>query len=339
MRKGIVHSTDDDLFEECEKRVVISQDEYPPDPLHEYDQIFLFHSMINRYLCGNEGDDGYEDPRVEDEDDDGVGTGECKLKDDAIGFYVSAYIHGGVALHMGTVMCAFGDSYGPNGVGWDTCPNAAFMWTDKERFERLCCEDGWMTVFDEKTRRRRPAKDRDEFVDYLYGIAEGELKLLQDYIEGRCYWYKTEVKEKWHKKFENGTELDGYDWEDDGDSCGGYYVEKVGDIEFPKGDGWEVFADDSASNFVGDEYDIHEYVVAKDHKSSGKKMFLSGYCEDSEGNCLSNTWTFNVDEALTFMSWYKAQNVARKFIEKDEYDANKNCVEKDEIKKQMENAA
>ena len=68
-------------------------------------------------------------------------------------------------------------------------------------------------------------------------------------------------------------------------------------------------------------------------------MFLGGYGETSDGKIMSDTWTSNVDEALTFPSWYKAQSVAQKFIKKEDYDAYKNCVEKDDVKKQMENAA
>ena len=339
MKKGKVYSTSDDLFDECEKRVVISRDTCPTNPLKEWDQVFLFHSNIPRYLCGNEDDKDYVDPRIEVEDEDGYGTGEYTVPEDTVAFKVSAYIHGGVALSMGTVMCAFGDSPGPGGRGFDTTPDAAFMWTDKERYERMCCTDGWMKVYDKEDKKYRPAKDMEEFVDYLQEIAEGELETFQKYLDGECFGYKTEVRVGFHKKFDDGREIDGFDWEDDDDSCYGFYVDEVGDIDFPKDLEWKVFADDSASKFVGDEYDIPEYVIARDDPESGKKMFLGGYGETSDGKVMSDTWTSNVDEALVFPSWYKAQSVAQKFIKKEDYDAHKNCVEKDDVKKQMENAA
>ena len=335
MKKGKVYSTSDDLFDECEKRVVIHLDRDPPDPLHDYDQIFLFHSRIDRYLCGNERDEDYPDPLVEIEDEDGYGTGEYTCKDGVVAFWVSAYIHSGIALHMGTVMCAFGDTPGPGGRGWDTSPDAGFLWTDKERFERMQGDGSWMTLYDEETGKWRQAKDEAEFRDYLYKVAEEELNLLQDYIDGRCFRYDTETKVGFHKTFDDGRAENGFDWEDGEDSCGGFYVKKVGDIDFPKGDGWEVFADDDCSRFVGDEYDIPEFVVVNDRIDGRKRFYLSETHNGSEGSIVP-TWTTNLDDALTFSSWWNVQSVAQDVIPKEEYCVSKNCIEKDDLKKNME---
>lgn len=338
MKKGVVHSTSDELYNKCEKRVTIHRDRWPPNPLKEYDQVFYFHSNIDRELCGNESDNDYPDPLVEIEDEDGYGTGEYKVKDGIVAFWVSAYIHGGIALHMGTVRCAFGDSMGPGGRGWDTTPNAAFMWTNKERFEKMC--GPWMEIYDEKTKTRRPAKDEKEFTDYLYDLAKGELELFQKYIDGECYWYGTEVKRRYHKKYDTGEEVDGFDWEDGEDSCGGYYIDNVGDIDFPKEDGWEVFADDDCSNLVGDEFDIPEYVVVNKHfvNHVGETFFLKGYTKDSEGKVVSTSWTNNIDEALVFTRWFGIQHVAQDVIDKEFYKCEECCIEKDELKAKKEAA-
>lgn len=338
MKKGKVYSTSDDLFDECEKRVVISRDPYPSNPLKEWDQVFLLHSEIPRYLCGNEDDEDYVDPRIEVEDEDGYGTGEYTVPEDTVAFNVSAYVHSGVALSMGTVMCAFGDTPGPGGRGFDTTPDAGFMWTDKERYERICCTDGWMKVYDKEAKKYRPAKDMEEFVDYLQEIADRELKTFQKYLDGECYGFKTETKIGFHKKFDDGREIDGTEWEDGEDSCWGFYVDDVGEIEFPRGDGWEVFADDDCSRFVGDEYEIPEFVVVNDRIDGQNIFYLSETHKDSGGNVVP-TWTTNLDDALTFSSWWRVQSAAQDVVPKGEYDARKNCVEKDELKKRIKDAA
>ena len=87
---------------------------FPPNPLKDYDQTFYLHSLIND-ISGNEYDKNYPNPLVEIEDEDGSPTGEYKCRDGVISFWVSAYIHSGIALSLGTVRCAFGDTPIPGG--------------------------------------------------------------------------------------------------------------------------------------------------------------------------------------------------------------------------------
>lgn len=332
MKKGKVHSVGDELFEKCSKRAVIHRDEFPPNPLKDYDRTFYLHSRTDD-ISGNENDKNYPDPLVEIEDEDGYGTGEYKCRDGVVAFWVSAYIHSGIALSLGTVRCAFGDTPipGGRGRGFDTTPNAAFMWTDKERFEEM--NGPWMEVYDEEAKTRRPAKDEQEFLKYLEKIAERELELFQKCIDGECYCYDTQVKRRYTKTYENGDTEEGYDWEDGGDSCGGYYVDDVGDIDFPREDGWEVFADGDCSNLVGDEFDIPEYVVVKYEPSPAGtvRFFLKSIERDGSGNVTSSVMTQLVEEAKTFSSWCEAQSVAKDVISKEQYDANLNIKEIDDL--------
>lgn len=333
MRKGKVHSVDDELFEKCDKRVIIHRDRYPPNPLHDYDQTFYLHSCI-RAITGNEEDKNYHNPIVEIKGEDGYGTGEYKFRDGVVSFWVSAYIHSGIALSLGTVGCAFGDTPVPggNGCGFDTTPNAALMWTDRERFEKM--NGPWMEVYDEETKTMRPAKDEHEFLKYLERIAKEELELFQKYIDGECYWYGTEVKRKYTKTYENGETVEGHDWEDGDDSCGGYYVDSVEDIDFPKEDGWEVFADDDCSNLVGDEFDIPEYVVVNYEPTPAGtvRFFLKSIERDKSGKVTSSVMKPLVEEAKTFTSWCAVQSVAQDVISKEQYDVKLNIKEIDDLR-------
>lgn len=326
MKKGKILSTTDEMFEECEKRVIIHRDPVPPNPLKDYDQIFLLHSNI-RDFCGNENDKDYRDPLVEIEDEDGYGTGEFTFKEGVVAFPVSAYIHSGIALHMGSIR-----EFPFDPGGFDTTRNAAWMWTTRERFEEMC--GPWMELYDEETKSRRQAKDEKEFRDYLYKMAEGELELFQKYLDGECYWYDTEIKRKFTKTYEDGTKKEGYEWVSGDDSCGGFYVEKVDDIDFPKEEGWEVFADGDCRNFVGDEFDIPEYVVVKEEKlPTGTVMFFLKTIEkDVSGKVSESIMTQLLEEAKTFRSHFAAQRVAQDVIKKDEYDVNRNIKEIDDLR-------
>ena len=147
MIKKKVLALEDRSESKASTHVIIDWDRFPPNPLKEYDQVFLLHSNIPREFCGNESAKGYDDPLEEIVDEDGYGTGEYRFRDGVVHFPVSAYIHSGVALRMGSIR-EFPCDHG----GWDTTRNAAYMWTDKERFEKMCCKDGWMTVYDEETK-------------------------------------------------------------------------------------------------------------------------------------------------------------------------------------------
>lgn len=324
MKKCKVHSVGDELFEKCSKRVVIHRDMFPPNPLKDYDQTFYLHSLIND-ISGNEDDKNYPDPLVEIEDEDGYGTGEYKCRDGVVAFWVSAYIHSGIALSLGTVRCAFGDTPipGGGGRGFDTTPNAAFMWTNKERFEKM--NGPWMEVYDDDTKTRRPAKDHQEFLKYLKKIAEGELELFQKFLDGECYWFDTQIKRSYIKTYENGETEKGHDWEDGGESCGGYYVDDVGDIDFPKEEGWEVFADDDCSNLVGDEYNIREFVILRKFDDGVK--FIKFPSENG-----ISMWTPDINDAYVYRSWGQAQVEAQRVIPKEEYDAYKNIKEIDDLR-------
>ena len=323
MKKGKILSTSDEQFEECEKRAIIHRDKYPPNPLKDYDQVFLLHSNIGDF-SGNENDKDYQNPLVEIEDEDGYGTGEYRPKDGVIAFAVSAYIHSGIALKLGTIMCFFGDTVLPGcRCGCDTTPNAGFMWTTKERFEKM--SGPWMEIWDEEAQVRRMAKDEEEFRKYLEKLAEGELELFQKYLDGDCYWYETEVKRKFTKVYENGEKVEAHEWEDGGDSCGGFYVDKVGDIDFPKEEGWAVFADDDCSHIVGDDYDIPEFVVLKEFTDGVK------YLKFPSENGIS-MWTPNIEDAAIYRHWGLAQMEAQKAIPKKEYDAYKNIKEIDDLR-------
>lgn len=296
MKKCKVHSVDDKLFEKCSKRVVIHRDMFPPNPLKDYDQTFYLHSRIDD-ITGNEDDNNYPDPLVEIEDEYGYGTGEYKCRDGVVAFWVSAYIHSGIALSLGTVRCAFGDTPipGGGGRGFDTTPNAAFMWTDKERFEKM--NGPWMEVYDEETKTRRPAKDEAEFRKYLWEIAKDELELFQKYMDGECFGWSEKIRVPFKRVYPDGREIDDCEWED-GDSCGGYYVDSIDDFEFAKDEDTDVF--DETGHFVGDEWTIPEFVVRS--PVSGLYLMTEG-SKDSDAE-----WTGDWAKAKVFNNRNNAYN-------------------------------
>ena len=207
--------------------------------------MFLLHSNI-RDFCGNENDPGYENPLVEIVDEDGYGTGEFRFRDGIVHFPVSAYIHSGIALSMGSTR-ELPDDPG----GWDTTRNAAYMWADRERFERMC--GPWMEIYDKATETRRPAKDEAEFRKYMWGIAKDELRLFQKYLDGECFGWRVETRIPFKRVYPDGREVEDCEWED-GDSCWGYYVDSIDDFDFPKGQDVDVF--DATGHFVGDEWTV-----------------------------------------------------------------------------------
>jgi len=325
MKKGIIRDVSErDLTKAGAKHVIIERDPEPHvNPITEYDNLFYLHSNITREFCANESEKNYPGlPVVEIEDEDGCGTGEYRPEEDAFIFPVAAYIHGGIALSLGS------GSHFPD-QRWDVVRKAAWLWTNKKRFCELCGEENWMRVFDEKSKTWRPAKDRDEFEAYLRGQAEGLLEEWQKWNDGEVYGYRTEESSVPYKRlYPDGRTEDEVSWEDGEDSCWGFIVDKPGDIDFPRGDGWEVF--DASGDFVGDEYEIPEFVVMR-VSPDGIKYYLSQYTKDKDG-VRDVAWTAGLDDAMTFNSWWKAQSVAQDVIDKDKYDARKNCVEKDSLK-------
>lgn len=179
--------------------------------------------------------------------------------------------------------------------GWDTTRNAAYLWTDKERYERM--NGPWMEVYDQETKTRRPAKDETEFRKYLWEIAKGELELFQKYLDGECFGYREETRIPFKKVYPDGTEIDDCDW-DDGDSCWGFYVDSIDDIDFSKDEDTDVF--DATGHFVGDEWTIPELVV---------RSPISGLYLMTEGSKTTDSeWTADLSKAKVFHHWNCAYN-------------------------------
>ena len=228
--------------------IIIWKDECPPCPITDYDQIFLLHSNIPREFIGNEHDKDYDNPLVEIDDEEGYGTGKFGFRDGVVVFPVSAYIHSGIALRMGSIR-----EFSCDPGGWDTTRNAAYMWTDRERFEKMC--GPWMEVYDKETKSRRPARDETEFRKYLWELAKDELELFQKYLDGECFGWTEQTRIPFKKIYQDGREVDGCEWKN-GNGCGGYYVKSIDDFEFPKGCNVDVF--DETGCFVGDEWTVNE---------------------------------------------------------------------------------
>lgn len=317
MRKGKIRDVNErDLTEVGAKHVIIEQDMDPSiNPVTDNDNLFYLHSNITQEFCANESQKDYPGLPITEI------LGEYKPEEDAFIFPVAAYIHGGIALSLGN------GSHFPD-QRWDVTRKAAWMWTDKKRFCELCGEQNWMHVYDKESREWRPAKDRDEFVEYLRMEARSLLNEWQKWSDGEVYGYRTEVSSVPYKRlYPDGRTENEVAWDDDMDSCWGFITDKANDIDFPRGDGWEVF--DATGQFVGDEYDIPEFVVTR-ASPDGIKYYLSQYTESKDG-AHDVMWTTALDDALTISSWWKVQSVAQDVIVKDKYDAHKNCVEKDSI--------
>ncbi len=292
MIKKKVLALDDRAESKASTHVIIEHDTTPPNPLKDYDQVFLLHSNVTREFCGNESDRDYDDPLEEIVDEDGYGTGEYRFRDGVVHFPVSAYIHSGIALRMGSIR-----EFPCDPGGWDTTRNAAYMWTDRERFESMYGKDCWMTVYDEETKTRRPAKDESEFRKFLWEIAKSELELFQKYLDGECFGYREETRVPFKRVYPDGREFDDCDWED-GDSCWGYYVDSIDDIEFSKDGDVDVF--DATGRFVGDEWTIPELVI---------KSPVSGrYLVAEAGKDWDAEWTVDIAKAKVFHHWNCAYN-------------------------------
>jgi len=295
--KKKVLSVSDRHLSKASTHVIIERDTNCPNPLTEYEQVFLLHSNIPSKLCGNEDQKNYVSPFVEIEDEDGFGTGEYRPRDGVIAFPVSAYIHSGIALRMGSIR-----EFPFDPGGWDTTKDAAYMWTDKERFEKMCCADGWMTVYDKEADKRRPAKDEEEFRQYLWEIAKSELKLFQKYLDGECFGFREELRSPFKKVYPDGREVDDCDW-DDGDSCWGFYVDSVDNIDFARDEDVDVF--DNTGHFVGDEWTIPEMVII--HPDT--KLYLASEFEKSAGGQPSvAVWTPDLSLAKVYRHWNCAYN-------------------------------
>ena len=164
---------------------------------------------------------------------------------------------------------------------------------------------------------------------YLRSVAENELELFQKYMDGECYWYETEERVDYTKTYADGRVVQCHEYKDGEDSCGGFYIDKVDDIGFPRGDDWVVAADSDCRFFVGDEYDIPEWVVKKvTHEKF--PVYLQSVGEKYD----DDVWTEDIEKAMTMWSHGGAQCMAQKALQPEEYDYKKSIVEKDAEKKE-----
>ena len=92
--------------------------------------------------------------------------------------------------------------------------------------------------------------------------------------------------------------------------------------------------DELKNKSVGYELVTPEYVVVKYEKNptGTVRFFLKSIERDESGKVTSSIMTPLIEEAKTFSSWHEVQSAARDVIKDGEYDARKNCVEKDSVK-------
>lgn len=286
-----------DMTETDVTHIIIEQDECPSmNPITDWDNLFLLHSNIPREFCGNEHDKNYESPLEEVLDEDGYGTGTFTFRKGVVAFPVAAYIHSGVSLSLGN------GSHFPD-QRWDVTRNAAYMWTDRKRFEMLC--DTWMTVYDKSMHERRKAKDFEEFKAYLREQAEAELKTFQMWNDGHVYGYRTEVPEPYTKTYRDGTVVEGVDWNDGSDSCWGFIADKVGDIDLPVSGNCKIF--DASGDFVGDEFTVPELVIQC--PGTGGYLLVEAW-EEGDGTPVPAVWTRDLTKAKVYHNWNCASNAA-----------------------------
>lgn len=331
MRKAKVMGRDDESFKDAKEWVELHRDNCGFGVFNDCDQLFEMWSNIPREIGSTKG---AEDPTEEILDEEGYGTGRYRPKEGYIVVPVSAMIHSGIYFSLGTVMCMFGDTPArPGGRGWDTTPNACFLYTYKELWERLMGKDTWMTVRvnpeDDEDWSRQPATE-DEFakeVERQAGILVDELNLAES---GSVYGYTTHKRVHYVRVDDDGTRTDCWDVEDGDDSCWGFLTDEVDGIDFPRGLPVYVDPNGDCRYFIGDEYDVPEFVVTRVDKSTGCRVFLKGFEDGSDG---SSEWSSDLGDALCYTSWWEAQAVAQKVIPQEEYDAKANCVEKDKLGK------
>ena len=331
MRHGTVLSTSDESFETAKEWVELHRDTFGTNPMEDYDQLFEIWSNIPREIGSSKG---AECPYEEILDDEGYGNGKYQIREGIIAVPVSAYIHSGIHLSVGSIRCMFGDTpVRPGGRGWDTTPDALFLYTYKRLWEKMMGEGSWMKVRvnpgDENDCSLRPAtkEEFEEYVEKQAGYLVKELNLAE---EGSVFGYTTHKRVHYKRVDDDGTETDCWETQDGQESCWGFLTDKVGDIDFPRD--LPVYADPDGDCqwFVGDEYDIPEFVVTQ--VVDGKREYLKDYTANAKGECLASEWTHDLEEAHTYISWWQAQSVAQKVIRKEDYYAKRNCVEKDKLK-------
>lgn len=319
MKKGRILSKDDESFNDVTAWVEIERDESGYNPMEECDQLFELWSNVPREIGSSKG---AECPYEEIIDEDGCGTGKYRIRDGIIAVPVSAYTHSGIHLSVGSIRCMFGDT-----------PDALFLYTYRELWEKLMGKDSWMKVRakpdDEHDCTLRPAtkEEFEDYVEYQAGILVHELNLAE---EGSVFGYMTFSRRHYRKIYDDGTEEDCWETCDEKDSCWGFLTDNVSDIDFPRELPVYVDPNGDCRWFVDQEYDIPEFLVTK-VDSDGRRVFLVDYTVNSRGECLTAEWAYDVDRARTFISWWQVQEFAQKVIPKCEYRPYENCVEKDKL--------
>ena len=336
MRKAEVLGMNDASIQDADEWVELHHDDNGFDVFNDCEQVFEMWSNIPREIGSTRG---AEDPLEEILDDDGYGTGRYLPKEGYVVVPVSVMIHSGMYFSLGTVMCMNGDTpVRPGGRGWDTTPDACLLYTYRELWERMMGEGSWMTVRanpgSDEDRSRRPATEGEfeKEVERIAGYLVDELNLAE---EGSVYGYTTHKRVHYRRVYDDGTEQDCWDVEDGDDSCWGFLTDKLDDIDFPRELPVYVDPHGDCRRFIGEEYSIPEFVVTKVYRDTGRRAFLKGYADWSDGSAWSSEWSsewsFDLGDALFFPSWWKVQQVAQKVIPEGEYDVKANCVEKDKL--------
>ena len=332
MKKLKVMGKSDESFQNAREWVELHRDDHGYDVFNDCEQPFELWSNIPREI----GSTKYaEDPLEELVDEDGRGTGIYQPKEGYVVVPVSVMIHSGIYFSVGTVRCMFGDTPGPRGRGWDTTPNACFLYTYRELWERMMGKDSWMKVRvnpesdTDWTRRPGTVEEFKNEVERQAGYLVDELNLAE---QGSVYGYTTHKRVHYTRIDDDGTKTDCWEEEDGDDSCWGFLTDKVTDIDFPRD--LPVYVDDSGDCqcFIGDEYEVPEFLVTEIEKDTGKRAFLESYEVGPDGKCQHSEWTYDRNDALKHISWWQVQRVAQIVIPKDEYDAYRNCVEIDKLK-------
>ena len=123
------------------------------------------------------------------------------------------------------------------------------------------------------------------------------------------------------KVYSDGTEVDDCDWED-GESCWGYYVDSIDDIDFCKDEDIDGF--DETYKFVGDEWTIPELVI----RNPDTKLFLMAEGSDAlDAERTDAEWTDDLSKAKVFRHWNCAYNAflehGKRLHEFAQYTANR----------------
>lgn len=122
---------------------------------------------------------------------------------------------------------------------WDSTLNAGYMYTNKERYEKLYGEDTWCKV-PNQMKKTYETVSLEEFKKYLQEIAESEIKELNLLLEGSVWRVTHEIKEEFCITYKDGKTKNGYEWVEV-DTCGGFVTDSVDDIDFIRDENIPVF--------------------------------------------------------------------------------------------------